>query len=125
MNVKELRIGNYIESPRGLEEIKYAESLEEIEGSPHKFNPIRITPYRLEMLGFQCNDEDLYSIESGCFLMEIEIGGGSKDKPIYKCYGPGNLLLTLSLEYVHQLQNLYYFITYKELKWNSLSYSLI
>ena len=117
MNVKELRIGNYIESTVGIEEIKWVESLEEIELYPDKFNPIRITAYRLEMLGFQCNDEDLYSIEAGCFLMEIEIGGGIEDKPVYKCYGPGNLLLTLSIEYVHQLQNLYYFITYKELKW--------
>ena len=52
INVKELRIGNYIESPRGIEEIKYAESLEEIEGSPHKFKGIPITEEWLLKFGF-------------------------------------------------------------------------
>lgn len=117
MNVKELRIGNYVRSEIGKVEIKDAKQLDKISGNPDQFEPIRITPLRLEILGFECNDQDLFTIEAGCFLMEIEIGGGSEDKPVYKCYGPGNLLLTLSIEYVHQLQNLYYFITYKELKW--------
>ncbi len=118
MNVKELRIGNYVESPRGIEEIKYAESLEEIEGNPKRFKGLKLNKEILLNLGFEYYYfSDAFEIDAGCFVMEIEIGGGSEDKPVYKCYGPGNLLLTLSIEYVHQLQNLFYFITYKELKW--------
>ncbi len=119
MNVKELRIGNYIESPRGIEEIKYAESLEEIEGSPDKFKGIPITEQWLIKFGFEKMEFPYLDYDmKECDLFESYWGDFYKvenyylPRPYYFDSAFGD---DFKLQHVHQLQNLHHALTGMEL----------
>ena len=110
MNVKELRIGNYVESPRGIEEIKYAESLEEIEGSPDKFKGIPITEQWLLKFGIDTE----YEISIKARRKKIAFTWGSRIVRTGERFG-WSCNKYPHIKHVHQLQNLYFALSGKEL----------
>lgn len=118
---KELRIGNYVNSNYDFDCVwevteistKYIKCIpEDINkigfscDNPDEFNPIELTAEWLEKLGFE---KQLYSED--LFLNKRSQVCKIKDKWVYRV--PGYTLCNVN--YIHQLQNLTYFITGQEL----------
>ena len=97
MEARELRIGNYYDSVRGIEQLKEAETLQEIESYPNKFEPIPLT------------EEWLLKLNAPKYLAGFELI--TKGRIRYS-NGCGE---TLNADYVHELQNLVYAINGQEL----------
>jgi len=100
MNEKELRIGNFVKvanEETGLSKDLLVFALED---GIECFSPIPLTEGWLTKLGFVKRYSDLY--ECGKFILNNEFIMLDID-------------LTVKLEYVHQLQNLYFALTEEEL----------
>ena len=109
MKASELRIGNLVDSPRGIESISDAESLQEIESYPEKFKPIPLTEEWLLKFGFEIDNglDKRYRKEND----HIEVGlRYIKSIKVFKLGFIGT-----EIKYVHQLQNLYFALTGEEL----------
>lgn len=110
----ELRIGNwvYLPSKKWQYQISSGQDIEEIEDSGDA-EPIEITPHRLEMFGFHrrtgLGGNVFYSLHTGS--IELEWDEDSMGVAI-----EGQFLTVEHVKHVHQLQNLYFAITGKELE---------
>lgn len=117
MNATELRIGNLILDGDGNECCINTAIIQIIEREKgHLFKPIPLTEEWLKKLGFEIRSEDegisKYYYISG-IPFELSEDGSSKgfdfsyfyDKPYYLC----------NVQYVHQLQNLYFALTGQDL----------
>ena len=102
MEAKELRIGNYYDGVRGIEQLTNAESLQEIESYPEKFKPIPLTEEWLLKFGFE--------FPQGEFCIKGKLKIVVDCDPFIEVGKSG-----VELEYVHQLQNLYFALTGEEL----------
>lgn len=104
----ELRIGNYLESD-GRDIIITGHYLSNLEKGMKPDNPIPITEEWLKNFGFEIRQEGwyLYAIQSGIvlnisYISEYTILNGFSGKPVIK-------------KYFHEIQNLYFALTGKEL----------
>ena len=130
MKANELRIGNYLYNTEGKIDVVNIQALEYLlkyGDTPFcQVKPIPLTPELLEKCGF--SDKDY---KSGYIGIEIKAGGMITDFVLTKpqvlgefqkqfCweYTAGNIPFFLKLEYLHQLQDLYFALTGEELKIN-------
>lgn len=124
---KELRIGNYVSVLHGVVKIKHftevgAHFEDDCGGNWRSLDPIDLTPEWLERLGFKKDPLNGYDYEvvweyngfSHLELMKIDIGYWAiiSQRGSGKEFSRTNLR---KLESVHQLQNLYYALTGKDL----------
>jgi len=115
MKVNELRIGNYVYFHGDVEEINMVDGFGVIgrEEQPlcsiDEFEPIPLTEEWLLKFGFEKADE-IYFIEFGVYSMTIK----EYEKGKY-ILNPETHFNYVDIEYVHQLQNLYFALTGKEL----------
>lgn len=94
---KELRIGNYYDGVRGIEQLTNAEALQEIESYPEKFKPIPLT------------EEWLLKLNAPKHLAGFELITHGRIR-YSNDYGEN-----LNADYVHELQNLVFAINGEEL----------
>ena len=111
MEAKELRIGNYYDGVRGIEQLTNAESLQEIESYPEKFKPIPLTEEWLLKFGLEFEDDlsqfiKVLGYDFGEFILHPLVRGGY-------LFSEGSI--DKYIEHVHQLQNLYFALTGEEL----------
>lgn len=108
MKASELRIGNYIQNSHGTISNVGIVML----GGQYDYHPIPLTEEWLLKFGFE-KDED----EEGTWYNQIALYEGNK------CFNYNASFFEhdnfVSIEYVHQLQNLYYALTGLELTKNS------
>lgn len=119
---KELRLGNLL-IRRGIEENIYTLGTSTINGKPeHEYNPIPLTTETIAKCGFpESEDGDGYVIE---WDNEVKFKGFSgKEKLFIIINGDGThlannemVIMTTQVDYLHQLQNLYFALTFKELE---------
>ncbi len=121
MKVTDLRIGNYIQTANGIDEVRGVLNrncfkdvflVKNGDVEIEDLQPIPLTEEWLLKLGFEENAGNTFSIkvESDCFKIEIY-------KKIFFPYEyKGMLLPAIRLKYIHELQNLYHAITGNELK---------
>ena len=117
MNVKELRIGNIVMWEGNHHKISSINSngfvsITKKNLEPSRFliqetKPIKLTEEWLIKLGFQLVRES-QSYDLGNFYIEVDFS-----TPITFTYHSG--MYSIKLEYIHQLQNLYYSIRREEL----------
>jgi len=118
MNANELRIGNWIQHKKGdilqmnIYHLSDIIGGTEISEQRHQYNPIPLTQEWLLKFGFE-KDED----EEGTWYNQIALYEGNE------CFNYNASFFEhdnfVSIEYVHQLQNLYYALTGLELTKNS------
>ena len=126
MNIKELRIGNYLQAkgagyviPLGKKEEYQISSgtLHEWPSIPNDMKqPIPLTEQWMEKMGLEYVDDNAQwlGIELyGTLHLNIDV---NNNKAVLSDLGEPTVLH--KLEYVHQLQNLYYALTGKELTYN-------
>ncbi|MGI6337857.1 MAG: hypothetical protein ACOXZV_00575 [Bacteroidales bacterium] len=124
MNASELRIGNWIYERDLLFgnkvaiQVKSSADLCNIENLPNEFEPIQLDEEWLQKFGFdvsvQTNDYIWIDVNDSIFVLS------KPEKYLftknflweYRC---GTLPRFVELEYVHQLQNLFFVLTGKEL----------
>ena len=120
MNSKELRIGNFVHhKAEDLEErwtvVDFALFLKDMEYIKN-VKPIKITEEWLEIFGFETTGyEGLFWVKGGLMFTGINYTDqGEEDR----CLGYGhnfNMSSTVRINYVHELQNLYFSLTGQEL----------
>lgn len=98
IDIKELRIGNAVLDPIGMEKEVSLQVLQKIERG-FKYTPIPLTPEILEKCGFE-------KCSCGGWKHGIHISKYDNGKLYYK---------TVIIKYLHQLQNLYFALTGEEL----------
>jgi hypothetical protein len=115
IKVNELRIGNLV-LRRGIEEDVFTLGTSTINGKPeHNFVPIPLTPEILEKCGFKKDDlsydydltEDIHFNDAGDVYYTYWEGSDSR--------GGIEKKIIATVKYLHQLQNLYFALTWKEL----------
>lgn len=120
MKASELRIGNLIHRYKQRTKVTLL-TLTYIENNPHPYSYIELIPEWLERMGFEIDDDagnwgspdhKIYKLENSSFGVGIKgdyIGWHNQvADDFYTSYYP-------ELKYVHQLQNLYFALTSKEL----------
>lgn len=123
MKINELRIGNYIEQPNGINNVFIIEKIEE-EHLINTFYIIEVKPIELTMewfmrFGFikvEKINYDYWQLIASHYTyfgaenpLKISISGGE----VFKLFLDDKFLLFI--KYVHQLQNLYFSLTGNEL----------
>lgn len=113
MKANDFRLGNYILSDNKIRQI---EGIEGRIGTKISYKGIKLTPGRLEGMGFkEYNGFYCKGMQDGKnHEMCIEKKRGEFILPI------GYDDLVIELKYIHQLQNLYFALTYEELKISEL-----
>ena len=120
IDVKELRIGNWICSDTSFfGETKKREwqvsldDLQSISDFPQDYDPIPITEEWLLKFGYECfNGRSLYSKGDDDLHIDFEYGSAQFRDSTSDGYNHVGIAIT----YVHQLQNLYFALTGKELE---------
>jgi len=130
MKASELRIGNFVEyngmtlrvseiyspKPRQPKEFSDVECVELhcdgfIAATIHEINPIELTEEILVKCGFKTTSWDNHSTFWNMFCSD----GSMVISLEHKYIAVGDLTLDIEVKYLHQLQNLFYAITGKEL----------
>lgn len=113
MQANELRIGNWVyraNGKNGNKDIEY--QIENINlQSVKKYEPILLTEDILLKAGFELNEDNQYMIDDFCFMLL-----NSKwyyNNTYYECGCPSK---PIDIKYLHQLQNLHFALTQKELE---------
>lgn len=107
MKPTELRIGNWIKRNTQSDGFQIDHhSFWSCERNPENYKPIYLTEDWLEKFGFKTDD---------IIWVKDEIQIGHYKSGFYLCSGT-LLRLSKKIKYVHQLQNLYFALTGKELK---------
>ena len=111
MKASELRIGNYYNQFENTEKVSWStlKTLEESTTEQLWCKPIPLTDEWLLKFGFEKADE-IYFIEFGVYSMTIK----EYEKGKY-ILNPETHFNYVDIEYVHQLQNLYFALTNEEL----------
>jgi len=118
MKASELRIGNLVMDGKDIEQVnaRMIDMLVKIEAD---FDPIPLTEEWLLKLGFKQCGYEMLSWKHETLLPSFDLDGinwADFDEPDYQFlnYKVGNEILRI--DYVHQLQNLYFALTGEELK---------
>ena len=107
MKANELRIGNYIDYLGGIERV-HALSFQDVCTNNHNYKPTPLTEEWLLKFGFEKD-----CLMSKCYaLKDIEI---SEDKNNDLYLSLDGVWYGVAIKHVHQLQNLYFALTGKEL----------
>ncbi len=112
MKAQELRIGNYLKIIETNQDTEiYLLGIQhilecEVKGIPSNYSPIPVSPEWLEKLGFE--NKHIFKIK-GNFSMSKH----PYRDDIYHLVGYANSIIVI--EYVHQLQNLFFALTGEEL----------
>ena len=118
IKANELRIGNYVYDNLKQLVIKMhsANGILNVENKPSEYNPIEITEEILLKFGFTqfLKNNYWYRIAFGSKILNISISGNLEIENIN-----GNCINIGSIDYVHQLQNLYFVLTGEELVFSS------
>lgn len=124
MKATELRIGNWVKrdsQPDGF--VIDARSIELCEMRPQEYEPIPLTAEWLERFGFEdvYSNKNLYSLSiiSGGFAQIVSVGNTSGEISVALNIGSNDFSdfeASINLHHIHQLQNLYYSLTGKELE---------
>jgi len=120
MEAKELRIGSMLNTFVGrvlgqrqmvIVDLNHLKHIQE--GNKYGYEPIPLTAEWLERCGFEknCDEWSNYSEDKN---VEKSICLDQDDDEIYYSAGEG-VRLSVNIEYVHQLQNLYFALTGEEL----------
>lgn len=114
---KELRLGNWILSPKGEPFEVYTETFADIEYAGINFNPIPLTPEWLDRCGEKCDKPHWqYQIQVGALKWYFRWNT--------EWYSElGGIYLDSRFQYVHQLQNLYFSLIGQELTIKSFNQS--
>ena len=124
MDAKELRIGNLVKY-KGNDVFLDISDFAELSHDENYFDvlfPIPITPERLERVGFENDELGKYSIDCGEYVMSISrndfTGTLEKDSQWFVSIiiQYGNQPMTVVKMYIHEIQNLYFALTGKELE---------
>lgn len=112
MEAKELRIGNLVFDGKGVYEVSLLTFQKDNEQGYYfkNLSPIRITGGWLKRFGFEKNENGEYEIQNTSFFYSK-----SKEHTDYWVFRTMEYD-TIEVKYVHQLQNLYFAITGKELE---------
>jgi hypothetical protein len=118
VKAQELRIGNWVELKNSGRLKVDADNIGDVVNNPAIFNPIPLSPEVLTACGFEKIGEDGYIIyefedeknPNEGFRVEYEGEG-------YAYYYPSNTAMDVQINYLHQLQNLYYCLTGEELNY--------
>jgi hypothetical protein len=105
MKANELRLGNLVIDGHDVEVVNYR-MIEMLVKNQAEFDPIPLTEEWVEKFGFHFKGDDEYRLD-GEYHLEKESRGA------YDFYFVDGWLGTI--KYVHQLQNLFYALTRKEL----------
>jgi hypothetical protein len=118
MNIKDLRIGNLVYSKTYSKEIEMKSfyGLCNVESNPELFEPIPLTEKWLKKLGFGKSDEhemgnnlnDNFGFYYDYHFKRFRLECSDDD-------GLNYADMDLKINYVHQLQNLYFYLTGDEL----------
>lgn len=113
---RELRIGNWVELKNSGSIKLDADNIGDVLNNPAIFDPIPLTPEILERAGFEKGGEDYFNREVvgniSLFYSEGAISISLSDNDFE------SITQKLNIKYVHQLQNLFYFLCGEELKIN-------
>ena len=114
IKANELRIGNYVfdNLKQWIIQMHSANGILNVEQKPSEYNPVEITEEILLKLGFKCEEktrENIYRLNifeyaTSCKTIDLEID-----------YFDNHATFTTDIKYVHQLQNLFFFLTGEEL----------
>ena len=110
MKVQDLRVGNLVYRNNNIEVELHIEHLRRINNGSKVFKPIPLTEQRLIEFGFEKREDGDYNLFK---QSEVDIVL-KEDFSSWTCDGI-NFSVNY-IEYVHQLQNLYYSLTGNELK---------
>lgn len=125
MEAQELRLGNLFIDDISKKLIKVLELKKDEITFTGKFTdewqakPILLTEEWLLSFGFKLNENEVYQIESTLYPLSITIN------VVFQWCAWLNIdmkyyVISEDIKYVHQLQNLYFALTNKELVWSSL-----
>lgn len=120
MSPKELRIGNFVQTPDGIGTVmilsEYSASVNVMDciSNFNHFAGIPITPEWLEQLGFEKDQYNVYRSPDTIEFRPLIYDNGIIGYELYR----GAVDWLRHIEYVHQLQNLYFALTKKELTWS-------
>lgn len=104
IQANELRIGNWYDHNGSYRQVT-PNTIEEVwEGERIYVNPIPLTPEILEKCGFEKYDRFLYRLKNGWHWISVDTNS---------LYIHGKQVVLI--DYLHQLQNLYFALTGKEL----------
>jgi len=120
MKATELRLGNLVKNQKGVAEPiqgiytipDYIELLTETHvGLADDFTPIPLTEEWLERFGFELDYEGDYILAWRGVVLYFRLS----DMSLRRDYKQKNKLSIIPIDYVHQLQNLYFALTGEEL----------
>lgn len=113
ISVNELRVGNWFNNQGTHEQVTVNVIEALLESSPRLWiKPIEITPDRLERCGFAIISNPNYTDSFLCYKPLLKLVLDAKTKSITLRDYSG---IQQSIEYLHQLQNLYFALTGEEL----------
>ena len=122
MKIEEVRIGNYYQDKHGnIEQISQIDKI----GVLRRINdqdedwalPIPLNLKQFEKLGFK-NDHSTYEYVDGCRLGDVFIAWNQWTGDRYEfSFSNGEKRYRVGLNYVHQLQNLFFTLTGQELNY--------
>lgn len=130
IKANELRIGNWVELKNSGNVKVEADNIGDIVNNLAIFNPIPITPEILKKAGFKKEDDQPLEPVATLYYLNVPLNEGNLNRNIisvtskhYK--GDNETVANLTINglwasrnvlYVHHLQNLYFYVTGKELK---------
>jgi hypothetical protein len=127
ITASELRIGNYVLHKGGVRILPVKMNFEHFQllqkGSEKDFFPIKLQPDVLLKCGFEENKSYALLPDERQFILTLPIIGNNKNeviafvhKEIYARAVVNDLVITNHFYYLHQLQNVYFALTGKELE---------
>jgi hypothetical protein len=120
MKANEVRIGNFVyvfnsENKKKMLPIKDGLEIESILRNTLKIKPIRLSYKILMMCGFELiNDEFVLELSSGIKIVQTNFFGMWILK--YNGFLPERQIIPFELDFLHQLQNLYFCLNGEELE---------
>src|SRR5689334_2826621 len=121
IDIKELRIGNYVNTPDGAEEWTHSHFYRLLECTLQEedISPIVLNEHWLLSFGFEKREGNYYMLR---FILEHGISKYFDNGLSFRITIDNSTSAHVaSVKYVHQLKNLYYAITGQELIYNELS----
>lgn len=115
INANELRIGNYINTPRGIECMKRAECITEVEDYSDKFNPIPLTPEILEKCGFEEVEGNIYY--KFFDYKEFRVFIHKENNSVFMYWKGNTVDDSVNNLPIHRLQNIIFALTGEELNY--------
>lgn len=112
MHPHELRVGNLVELNGGVHTVT-AQNIP----NAHLFKPIKLTEKRAERFGFKQTHSNRWSLKNFHTFELLKVSGGAETFQAVRFYdGSKYYVVKMHVRFVHELQNLYYWLQDTELK---------